>query len=169
MSEVFTFLSPIGTLYLKVSFGALTNITTSRIDSDLSNKSAYKPENADFSDKNALVKAEVTAWLKAYFAGNAAAPEFPFKLSGTPFGQKVYTELLKVGYGSFTTYGELAKKVCVGKPCAQAIGGAVGKNPLIIVVPCHRVLGKDGALTGFSCGLDKKIWLLRHEGIKFKI
>jgi len=93
----------------------------------------------------------------------------PLKPKGSEFRQIVWKHLCQIPYGETTTYGEIAKKVArqMGKKAmsAQAVGGAVGHNPIGIIIPCHRVIGKDGSLTGYGGGLEKKIQLLAHEGI----
>ena len=102
-------------------------------------------------------------WLKLYFAEKK--PDFtpPLNPSGTAFRHKVWDILLDIPYGEIITYGEIAKKLNVKS--AQAVGGAVGHNPISIIIPCHRVVGASGNLTGFAGGLDKKIWLLKNEGV----
>lgn len=101
-------------------------------------------------------------WLDAYFAGQQPdATILPLSVRGTVFQKKAWQELIKIPYGHTTTYKELAEKL--NCKSAQAVGGAVGKNPVAILVPCHRVLGSDGSLTGYAGGLDKKTWLLKHE------
>jgi len=107
----------------------------------------------------------IRAWLAAYYAGRFdALPEVALDPRGTDFELQVWAELRRVRLGHTTTYGELARTL--GKPAsaARAIGAAVGQNPLAVVVPCHRVIGKDGGLVGFAGGLERKAWLLRHEG-----
>lgn len=107
----------------------------------------------------------VRAWLSDYFSGGRPSPHV-LKLapSGSPFRLAVWRLLLDIPYGQTTSYGELAAKFGP-RMSAQAVGGAVGANPIPIIVPCHRVIGKDGSLTGFAGGLDKKIFLLGVEGI----
>jgi methylated-DNA-[protein]-cysteine S-methyltransferase len=104
------------------------------------------------------------ALLLAYFGGDLAAlAKFPVEAHGTPFQQLVWAELRRIPLGSTLTYGELAARL--GKPGAsRAVGLANGQNPIAIVVPCHRVIGAGGKLTGYGGGLDRKRWLLRHEG-----
>ena len=89
---------------------------------------------------------------------------------GSAFRQEVWQILLEIPYGKTMTYGEIAKRLEATyghrKMSAQAVGGAVGHNPIPIIIPCHRVVGSDGSLTGFSAGIEKKIWLLRHEGLE---
>lgn len=115
------------------------------------------------------VIAAAKRWLDIYFAGNI--PDFtpPLHAQGTAFQQAVWKLLMAIPYGDTTTYGALANEIAgqqgTSHMSAQAIGGAVGKNPIGIIVPCHRVIGVDGNLTGYAGGLDKKIALLTLEGI----
>lgn len=118
---------------------------------------------------NHPVLAQVKEWLVAYFAGARPNPrDLPLAPAGTPFQQAVWQLLLEISYGSCVAYGDIAREIAgqrgVAKMSAQAVGGAVGHNPLAIVIPCHRVIGKNGKLTGYGGGLDLKQWLLRHEG-----
>ena len=114
---------------------------------------------------------DTVCWLDEYFAGKA--PDFvpTIKLQGSLFRKTVSQILLEIPYGELTTYGKIAHEleVRLGKErmSAQAVGGAVGSNEFSIIVPCHRVVGKDGKLTGYAGGLDKKVYLLRHEGVDF--
>lgn len=114
----------------------------------------------------------VGLWLEGqkYFAGEKPAiDELPLEPMGGEFRQEVWKLLCDIPYGQVTTYGEIAKKVAerLGRESmsAQAVGGAVGHNPISIIIPCHRVIGADGSLTGYAGGIDKKIWLLAHEGV----
>lgn len=105
-------------------------------------------------------------WLDSYFAGkNPSVQDLPLCPEGSPFQQAVWRMLLQIPYGRVTTYGAIAKALSSqsGKMSAQAVGGAVGHNPISILIPCHRVVGANGKLTGYAGGLDKKEWLLRHE------
>lgn len=104
---------------------------------------------------------ETRRWLDIYFSGKK--PDFtpPIHPQGTPFQQKVWQELLKIPYGQTTTYGAIAKHI--GCRSAQAIGQAVHRNPIAIIIPCHRVIGADGSLTGYASGLDIKQKLLLLE------
>jgi len=107
--------------------------------------------------------ADALAQLEGYFRGSRKAFTVRLDLRGTPFQMKVWAELLRVGFGQTTTYKALA--VAVGQPAAtRAVGGANHGNPISIIVPCHRVVGSDGRLTGYGGGLWRKEWLLRHEG-----
>lgn len=107
-------------------------------------------------------------WLDRYFAGQE--PELdslPLSVRGTEFQKQVWAALAKIPYGQTTTYKALADKL--NCKSAQAVGGAVGRNPLSILVPCHRVLGSDGSLTGYAGGLERKSWLLAHEGVQLEL
>ena len=107
-------------------------------------------------------------WLESYFQGENPGVTVPVNLKGTAFQKQVWNRLLEIPYGKTVTYGDLAKEIALWsgkkKMSAQAIGQAVGKNPVSILIPCHRVIGAGGKLTGYGGGLEKKIWLLRHEG-----
>jgi len=102
--------------------------------------------------------------LEQYFAGTRTAFELPLDLQGgTPFQQSVWQALLAIPPGGTTSYGGLSQRI--GKPAAvRAVGAAVGRNPVSIIVPCHRVLGSDGSLTGYAGGLERKSALLQLEG-----
>lgn len=113
---------------------------------------------------------ETEQWLDAYFRGeNPEIQKLPLKPFGSRFRQEVWKILCGIPYGTVTTYGEIAKEVAKRKGeksmSAQAVGGAVGHNPISIIIPCHRVVGADGSLTGYAGGIDKKIQLLKLEGV----
>ena len=111
----------------------------------------------------APLHAQVRSWLTRYFAGTFPShDELPLDLRGTQFEQNVWRALLRIETGHTTTYLALARRLG-GSAVARAVGGAVGQNPIGIIVPCHRVVGTNGSLTGFGGGLDRKAWLLRHE------
>jgi len=113
-------------------------------------------------DDRADPLAAATAQLAAYFAGELTQFELPLRPQGTPFQQRVWTALRTIPYGSTLSYGALAQRI--GHPqAARAVGLANGRNPLSIVVPCHRVIGAKGELTGYSGGVERKRWLLAHE------
>lgn len=109
----------------------------------------------------------VREWLDGYFAGDNPALSLPLAPQGKPFSQSVWKVLCAIPYGEVTTYGEIAKKIAkrLGRASmsAQAVGGVVGHNPISVIIPCHRVVGSDGSLTGYAGGVDKKQWLLRLE------
>ena len=105
---------------------------------------------------------EAEKQLFEYFSGKRKTFELEYEFSGTEFQKSVWRELLKIPFGKIKTYGEIAKEI--GKPKAgRAVGSACNKNPLPIIVPCHRVIGANGKLTGFACGTEIKEWLLDHE------
>lgn len=100
--------------------------------------------------------------LEEYFSGVRCAFSVPIRLNGTPFQQKVWHALMEIGYGDTATYGDIARRI--GNPNAcRAVGMANNRNPLPIIVPCHRVIGKNGELTGYAGGLNRKQWLLNLE------
>lgn len=105
--------------------------------------------------------ADACRWLDLYFSG--AKPDFTPRLApqGTPFQQSVWGELLAIPYGHTVSYGYIAQRLRCRS--AQAVGGAVGRNPIALIIPCHRVVSSDGHLTGYAYGLDRKQWLLSHE------
>ena len=110
-------------------------------------------------------------WLDRYFNGKKPVPsELPLAPVGGEFRQTVWELLCEIPYGELTTYGQIAreaaKRLQRESMSAQAVGGAVGHNPISIIIPCHRGVGTGGSLTGYAGGLDKKIWLLKHEGVK---
>ena len=105
---------------------------------------------------------ETCRWLDLYFAGRK--PDFipPLAPKGTPFQQRVWGILLTIPYGKTMSYGDVARRISPTMS-AQAIGGAVGRNPIGIIIPCHRVIGADGSLTGYGGGLERKRWMLELE------
>ena len=105
--------------------------------------------------------ADACRWLDLYFSG--AKPDFIPRLApqGTPFQQSVWGELLAIPYGHTVSYGYIAQRLRCRS--AQAVGGAVGRNPIALIIPCHRVIGSNGQLTGYAYDLDRKQWLLSHE------
>lgn len=110
------------------------------------------------------------AWLDDYFAGKKPKlSRLSLAPIGSEFRQQVWRILIDIPYGELTTYGSIAKEVArrMGKErmSAQAVGGAVGHNPISIIIPCHRVVGSNGDLTGYGGGIEKKIKLLEHEGV----
>ena len=119
----------------------------------------------DIPQKNLPIFDEVKIWLKIYFSGRE--PNFTPKLHmiGTNFRLEVWKILMQIPYGKITTYGEIAEKL---NSSARAVGGAVGHNPISIIIPCHRVIGTNGNLTGYAGGIYKKIKLLQLEGVQIK-
>jgi methylated-DNA-[protein]-cysteine S-methyltransferase len=109
-------------------------------------------------------------WLDSYFAG--LKPDInmlPLAPKGSPFRQQVWAILRDIPYGQVVTYQDIAMQIaaqrCIERMSCQAIGGAVGHNPISIIIPCHRVVGKSGSLTGYAGGIDLKVRLLEHEGV----
>ena len=122
---------------------------------------------AEHMEQESPILAETKRWLDIYFAGSQ--PDFfpPLHLTGSAFRQSVWEMLLQIPYGQTITYGEIARKLAetknTSRMSAQAVGGAVGHNEISIIIPCHRVVGTNGSLTGYAGGIDKKISLLELE------
>ena len=154
-----TYDSPVGKIVLRFDGQCLSGLWFA------GGKYAPEVENCDMSCRNTF--ADTYRWLDAYFDGEVPGFLPELSLSGTDFQLMVWGELLKIPYGKTETYGELAKRVAgimgVERMSAQAVGGAVGRNPISIIVPCHRVVGTDGSLTGYAGGLDVKRRLLSLE------
>ncbi len=147
--------SPIGPLTLIATDHALTEIRFGRPDDDA-------PDAPDAAPIDHPILAAAAAQLAAYFAGDRRTFDVPLAPTGTAFQRAVWRALGEVAYGQTTGYGALAR--ALGRPtAARAVGAANGANPLPIVVPCHRVIGADGTLTGYAGGLTIKRWLLAHE------
>lgn len=102
--------------------------------------------------------------LAEYFAGTRKEFDLPLAPHGTPFQLAVWAELTRIPYGVTTSYGAVAAALGKSLVASRAVGLANGRNPISIIVPCHRVIGADGSLTGYGWGVDRKEWLLRHEG-----
>ena len=110
---------------------------------------------------------QAISYLDDYFLGqNPSLSELPLAPIGTDFEKKVWSYLQEIPFGTTVTYGQIAKYLSVAS--AQAVGGAVGRNPWSILVPCHRVLGANKRLTGYAAGLERKAWLLNHERADYK-
>ena len=128
--------------------------------------------NCESVVKETPILEAVKRWLDVYFSGREPKIELSIHLIGTPFRQEVWQLLLQIPYGQVATYGDLAKKMAkkrgVAYMSAQAIGGAVGHNEISIIIPCHRVIGANGNLTGYAGGIDKKLKLLELEGVDTK-
>lgn len=157
--------SPVGELTLAAKENGLAGLW---ISGQKYFKGSLKEEMTEQSSHPVLTEAK--GWLVRYFAGEKPGiGELPLAPEGSGFRRAVWDILCQIPYGEVTTYGEIAKELSkkLGKPCmsAQAVGGAVGHNPISIIIPCHRVVGAGGNLTGYAGGIDKKIWLLTHEGV----
>lgn len=146
--------SPIGELTLTSEAGALAGI-------QMHEQKHRREVPATFRhDDRGLAYA--IEQLNAYFAGELSEFDLPMTMHGTEFQRRVWAALCEIPYGETISYGELAR--WVGNPKAsRAVGLANGRNPIAIVVPCHRVIGADGSLTGYGGGLERKVWLLEHE------
>lgn len=145
--------TPIGVLSLEADETGLTAI-------HFPGRSPYTPKSSNTSD----LLAEAARELQAYFEGRLTAFSVPLNWRGTPFQETVWRALMDIPYGETVSYGEIAK--AIGRPkSARPVGGAVGRNPLPIIVPCHRVIGSDQSLTGFTGGIDIKVALLKQEGL----
>lgn len=118
----------------------------------------------DYQEKETPVLTETVRWLDVYFSGKDPGFLPPLHPQGSPFRQTVWNILLTIPRGQTMTYGEIARRL--GVRSAQAVGGAVGHNPISILIPCHRVVGSDGSLTGYAGGVERKARLLQLEGAR---
>ncbi len=144
-------------------YGPLTLVATDGVLSALyMTDQRHRPPEESFGVPDPEPFGETIRQLGEYFDGGRTSFDLPLSLAGTPFQRSVWAELLKIPYGETRTYGELAEEL--GKPGAsRAVGLANGKNPVGIIVPCHRVIGASGSLTGYGGGLDRKQRLLAFE------
>ena len=152
------YFSPLGRIVLMSDGTALTELDFAE---------GVPEASAVHTQKDLPVFREVCRWLDVYFAGRDPGALPPLAPHGTAFQQAVWKVLRGIPYGTTTTYGGIAARIAAargGRMSAQAVGGAVGRNPISILIPCHRVIGTDGSLTGYAGGLDKKEYLLELEG-----
>ena len=148
MTNKFYYNSPIGILEIEFENDTIQRFRVVENCSKISERTGYF--------------AEVAKQLDEYFAGKRTKFELNISPKGTAFQKKVWAELLKIPYGKTKSYQEIAE--AVGKPNAQrAVGSACNKNPILLIIPCHRVVSKTGKLTGFTCGIDRKEQLLKLE------
>jgi len=146
--------SPIGELLLIGDDHALHGLYMQEGRKPMRIASSWKPSRAPF--------ASVQRQLSEYFAGQRIAFDVPLGMNGNPFERRVWQALLEIPYGETVSYGEIARRV--GQPsAARAVGLANGRNPIAVIVPCHRVIGADGSLTGYGGGLERKRLLLELE------
>ncbi|MGH3673903.1 MAG: methylated-DNA--[protein]-cysteine S-methyltransferase [Pseudonocardiaceae bacterium] len=146
--------SPIGPLTLVAVHGALAGLYM--------NRHRHQPATETFGERDPAPFATVTSQLEEYFAGRRTEFDLPLAPAGTPFQHTVWAALREIPYGQTESYGHLAERI--GRPgAARAVGLANGRNPVSIIVPCHRVVGATGALTGYGGGLDRKQQLLDFE------
>ncbi len=150
------YLSPVGKLWLISDGTALSGLYLQRPSRFSGEEMPQLP-----------VFRQTAAWLDAYFAGDIPGELPPMILEGTDFQKRVWGHLMEISYGETCTYGEIAGRIArdLGRErmSAQAVGQAVGSNPISILIPCHRVLGTKDKLTGYAWGLEIKRWLLNHE------
>jgi methylated-DNA-[protein]-cysteine S-methyltransferase len=145
-----TIVSPIGRLLLTADGDAITALDMEPL-----------PERPKATTRNPVLTA-ARKQLDRYFAGRLTEFDLPLAPAGSPFAQQVWLELQQIPFGETVTYAELARRV--GRPGHfRAVGAANGRNPISIIVPCHRVVGSNGSLTGYGGGIDRKRWLLDHE------
>ena len=161
MTNTATYKSPIGTILLAANEIGLTGLWFE------GQKYFARTLPKEHISKEASVLAEAKRWLDIYFAGKE--PDFtpPLQPAGSAFQQAVWQILLQIPYGQTMTYGEIARRMAeirkVPHMSAQAVGGAVGHNEVSIIIPCHRVVGTGGSLTGYAGGIEKKVALLELE------
>ncbi|MBE6870219.1 MAG: methylated-DNA--[protein]-cysteine S-methyltransferase [Ruminococcus albus] len=161
MTYIYNYASPLGIITLAGNGESLTGLWF-----DGQKNFPYKYISESTEAELPIFK-QTVKWLDIYFSGNI--PDFTpsIYLNTTPFRKAVYDILLTIPYGQTMTYGEIANIIAeqngVERMSAQAVGGAVGHNPVSIIIPCHRVVGADGSLTGYAGGLDRKIELLKLE------
>ena len=152
------YFSPIGKMLL-VSDGE--SLCALRIEGQ-----KYFDVNPDRMPKNDKLEifCNTKRWLERYFDGqNPDLNTLPLSPQGTEFQKAVWKVLCNIPYGKVVTYGDIARKINRNTRCAQAIGGAVARNPILVIIPCHRVIGADKSLTGYAAGVDKKLQLLKLE------
>ncbi|MGH3719505.1 MAG: methylated-DNA--[protein]-cysteine S-methyltransferase [Pseudonocardiaceae bacterium] len=146
--------SPVGTLTLVAAGGTLTGLYLDR--------QRHRPPAETFGAPDPTPFTEVIRQLEEYFAGHRTEFDLPTTLAGTPFQRTVWTALREIPYGETVSYGQLAERIG-HHGAARAVGLANGRNPICIIVPCHRVVGATGALTGYGGGLERKRHLLDFE------
>lgn len=152
--------SPLGTLRIWSDGEAVTALT-------LPVWRNAPPADAERREELPVLR-QTRAWLAAYFAGEQPGALPPLRPEGTAYQRRVWRQMQAIPYGQTTSYGALAKALEAEsgeKTSPRAVGGAVGRNPIAILLPCHRVMGADGSLTGFGGGLDAKVALLTLEGV----
>ena len=150
--------SPVGLLKININDGMINEITFS--DSEDEIKAGVKKDDPDKKSKVVIKKCQLQ--FDEYFSGKRFHFDLPVHQMGTPFQERVWNELVKIPFGKTISYLQLSQRIGNVKSI-RAVGTANGRNKLSIVVPCHRVIGSDGSLTGYAGGLWRKQWLLEHE------
>lgn len=157
------FTTPLGTGYVASSELGVCRITVPELRREHFFAGLYDRFGAEAVRPDPLRNVDPVEQLEEYWEGRRTRFEFRLDFRGTAFQEDVWRALLEIPYGETRSYRQLAAEI--GRPNGyQAVGGAVKANPLMLVVPCHRVIGRDGSLTGYAGGVDVKQWLLRHEG-----
>lgn len=161
MQYIAHYQSPVGDILLAADETGLTGLW---FDGQKYYADRLDPEH---EEKDTPVLAQAKEWLTIYFSGREPLFSPPVHMSGTPFQLSVWKILQKIPYGKTVTYGEIAKEIAerkgLSRISAQAAGGAVGHNKISIIIPCHRVVGANGSLTGYAGGIEKKVKLLTLE------
>ena len=165
MNSFWHYDSPLGRMWMTGNGTALTGLWFEQ--------QAYSPAaldltaSADAPVRRLPVFDQTAHWLECYFDGQIPDFEPPLAPQGTPFRRDVWEILHEIPYGATMSYGAIATRLAadrgLSRMSAQAVGGAVGHNPIALIIPCHRVIGADGSLTGYAAGLDRKDWLLKWE------
>ncbi len=163
MIYIYRYVSPLGSITFASDGEALTGLWF--------DEQKHFPHKliSESTEEELPIFTQAIKWLNTYFGGKA--PDFtpPICLTATPFRKAVYEILLTIPYGQTMTYGEIANIIAeqkgIERMSAQAVGGAVGHNPISIIIPCHRVVGADGSLTGYAGGVDRKIELRKLEKV----
>lgn len=169
------FASPLGAIHLASDGEKLVGLWlegqkyfADSVRGEVGNKAETYEEAKAAADLSIFAAAR--QWLDAYFAGKRPGIDaLPLAPAGTPFRRAVWDMLCAIPYGQCITYGDIARRMAqrmnTQSMSSQAVGGAVGHNPISIIIPCHRVIGAGGNLTGYAGGIDKKVWLLKLEGV----
>ncbi len=163
MQYISDYVSPLGRLLLSADEIGLTGVWME--------KQRYFAHclEKEYEEKEVPVLLQTKRWLDVYFSGKEPDFSIPLHLIGTDFQKEVWNILCAIPYGQTMTYGEIAKQIAgkrgISRMSAQAVGGAVGHNEISIIVPCHRVVGTNGSLTGYGGGIDRKVKLLTLEGV----
>ncbi|MDQ0993746.1 methylated-DNA--[protein]-cysteine S-methyltransferase [Streptomyces sp. V3I7] len=149
---------PLGPLLLTAApDGALTSLSVPGQKGERTAQADWRRDPGPFRDAEEQ--------LAAYFAGELKEFRLELRADGTEFRERVWAALDDLPYGATTTYGEIAARIGASRPAVRAVGGAIGANPLLVLRPCHRVIGADGSLTGYAGGLERKVRLLTLEGV----